>query len=188
MGRTSAVRWIVQLAAGLLLGAATTVGVAWGLAWWAPVAAADGRVALDGDHLKPWLLHLKRVGSERLIWFEKGRVYSKPGAGPAGRSSAAVSCWSFATQTRRSPGIVKGTIEIPEDIAAEITRTPATIWGIADDRRGWPLPAMRAVIVGTMERTSPDVYVSKNAVMEHVVSTQGAGNLAEVTALPLEPL
>src|SRR5438045_4815895 len=87
---------LLHLALGLL----TTIAVVIALSDLIPIHKAPPRVAIDGDHLQPWLIQLSYPGARRTIWFEKGRIYSKQGVGPPGGSSAAVSCWSFATSTR----------------------------------------------------------------------------------------
>src|SRR5262245_48828767 len=121
-------RTLLIAASCLILGVVTSLAVAWGLAWFVP-ATAFGTVALDGDHLQPWLIRLSAFGSERTIWFEKGRIYSKPGVGPPGGSSAAVSCWSFATSTRGRPQFPKGQVVLTADVRTEIDRSPRRYWG-----------------------------------------------------------
>jgi hypothetical protein len=176
-----------------ILGLLTCVGVAMGVAARVPIERAGGVVALDGDHLQPWLLHLKHWSGERLIWFEKGRVYSKPGVGPPGASSAAVSCWSFATRTRQDARIVKGQIDLPGAMKAAIEE-PGLVWGIAEERRGFPLPAVRCRIEGTMKTPAQrhgngSVYdVVGGAPVNFDALTSQTVSLATARVLPLRPL
>src|ERR1043165_1146657 len=152
-----------RLIASLILGVLTTLGAAWGLALWLPIHDGRGTGALDGDHLQPWLLELHRPGASRTIYFEKGRIWSKLGIGPPGGSSSAVACWSFATATRSNPRFVRGEVVIPESLKAEMARTyqprvnsavVPTAWGVAEDSRGWPLPAFSCTFIGTTDRKS----------------------------------
>src|SRR5262245_16950775 len=92
----------------LILGLATTLGIAWGSAGLVDVSQGAGIVAIDGDHLQPWLIRISQPSAQRTIWFEKGRIYNKQGVGPPGGSGAAVACWSFATGTRNNPRFTKG--------------------------------------------------------------------------------
>jgi hypothetical protein len=179
---------LCRSAASLVLGGLTTVGACWSLARWLPMQGAPGIVALDGDHLRPWLLRLTRRGADRIIWFEKGRIYNRPGIGPPGGSSAAVACWSFAISTRRDPAIVTGAIDPPPDLRDMMARTPPTVWGVIDDRRGWPLPAMRSVAFGMTDPRAQHIYESRNAVLFQPPSNATSRSLADLRPLPLEPL
>lgn len=171
----------------VLLGGVTTVGVAWGLALWAPVSGGHGVVALDGDHLQPWLIRVARPGAERVIFFEKGRVYSRPGVGPANASSCAVACWSFATSTRSNPKFVRGEIVVSPALEEEMARRPQTCWGVAEDRRGWPWAALSCSFFGTTDPRSPWVYIVRDGVRrDGPVGTRES--LAEVKALPTRPI
>ena len=133
------------LAAAVLLGPLTTIGVAWASAAWLPVDDGRGTVALDGGHLQPWLIRLDRVSATRVIWFEKGRIWGRPMTtrGPSrvlgdGMINA-MSCWSFAIQTRGDPDYRRGEIVLPEPMQALIARSnPQVCWGVARDQRGWP--------------------------------------------------
>jgi hypothetical protein len=189
-GRRARIRRVVL--AGVL-GLLTTVGIAWGVAAKAPLENAGGVVALDGDHLQPWLLRLRHWSGERIIWFEKGRVYSRPGAGPPGASSAAVSCWSFATRTRQNPGFVKGEVALPEDFL-EAIREPGLLWGAAEERRGFPLPALRCRITGTMKTPAQrggkaTIYEVGGGVPLNFDTITGQGqSLAGARMLPLRPV
>lgn len=171
----------------VLLGGLTTLGVSWGLALWAPIQNGNGVVALDGDHLQPWLMRVWRPGAERLIFFEKGRIYSRPGVGPANGSSCAVACWSFATSTRTSPKFSRGEVVVPPKLEEEMAHRPQTCWGVAEDRRGWPMAAFSCSFIGTTATDSPYVYL----VHDGVRRDPPAGireSLADVRALPTRPI
>src|SRR5262245_9892752 len=102
-------RELPRLALCGALGLVTTGAVVAALAVYVPIEKAPARVALDGDHLQPWLIELERVGAHRTIWFEKGRIYTHREFGPrdGSGSSAAVSCWSFAISTRNDARTTK---------------------------------------------------------------------------------
>src|SRR5262245_32202201 len=173
--------------ASAVLGLATTIGVAIGLAAWAPIERAGGTVALDGDHLQPWLLHLERFGADRIIWFEKGRIYGKQGVGPAGGSSSAVACWSFATATRRDPRILKGQVDIPAELHQEMDPAPRIAWGVAHDRRGWPMRAFDCVIIGPTSTRAPSVYLVRHGFAQGAAVLQPQ-SLAPIRVVPYRPV
>ncbi|MGD9790863.1 MAG: hypothetical protein AB7Q00_11255 [Phycisphaerales bacterium] len=152
-----------RFAACLAMGLATTVAVAWVGAVLIPLERLGGVVSLDGDHLEPWCLEVRGPSVSRFVWFEKGRVYSKPGVGPSGASSAAVSNWSFATSTRSNPKFTTGKVSMPADIRKMLESGQDSWWAVAEDRRGWPLPAFKGRVYGTMDRASASVYVVEDA-------------------------
>jgi hypothetical protein len=182
----------------VILACATTVGVAWGLALWMPVAQGRGVVSLDGDHLQPWILRVERPGAERFIYFEKGRVYSRQNVGPPNANSSAVACWSFATGTRTDAKFVRGTVAVPTELEEEMARQPRTAWGVALDRRGWPLAAFECMFVGTTATDSPQVYVVVDGVRIEAPPQKMRGgmimpggsieSLADIRALPVRPV
>lgn len=189
----------------LLLGAASTVALAWASAMLVPVApinpavrgAATGKlfsgtVALDGDHLAPWLIRLRRPTAQRTIWFEKGRIYSKQGVGPPGGSSAAVQCWSFATSTRGHPDFTRGPVEISEAVQRELARTPMVAWGGMEDQRGWPFPALRGRAFGTTNPRAGSIWYADGGSILPARSVGATGvmadNLVTMRLLPMEPM
>src|SRR5262245_57666011 len=185
-------RVIAKTAVLAALGAATTVSVAWASAIGIPMETSGGVVARDGDHLGPWVIQVRAPTAVRTIWFEKGRIYGKTGVGPANGSSAAVACWSFATSTRTNPKFKRVSVnelDVPQDLRQLMEDPSVPVWGVAQDVRGWPMPAMGCLIRGTMDRAAPDPY----AVNDGVRLRQGASwagrfeNLASVRALPLRP-
>jgi hypothetical protein len=180
--------WIARIVLSIALGVATTVGFAWASAAWMPLDKAGGLVAKDGDHLQPWQLLLRRPGAERLIWFEKGRVYNKGGVGPPNASSAAVTCWSFATSTRQNPSIVKADFPLTDHMQQLIAAgPPQPIWGVAEDRRGWPWPAMRCWFTGTMSPSAPSEWaVESGGALKNSLTVRE--NLATLRALPHAPI
>jgi hypothetical protein len=153
------------ITAALFLGFLTTWAVALSSAFFFPANTSRfGVTEKDGDHLQLWILRTDLLTGSRMIWFEKGRIYGKqPPVGPQNGSSSAIACWSFATATRSS-GLrpyAKGTVELPPEERERITQTPAKVWGVAIDRRGWPLPALEGRAVGTMDANSPTPYVAE---------------------------
>ncbi len=189
----------------ILLGALTTLAIAETSAFFStPSRAIGGIVERDGDHLQLWVLSLGWRTGSRVIWFEKGRIYSKPGVGPPGGSSAAVSNWSFATRTRSDPHYTKGSVDLPADVRARIDDAPAKvidgktvgIWGEAVDRRGWPWPAMEARIVGSMDSTSTDIYRAEvglllgneSITLPGLPAQRSGDSLADTRVLPSRPL
>lgn len=182
------------LAAAVLLGPLTTIGVAWASAAWLPVDDGRGTVALDGDHLQPWLIRLDRVSATRVIWFEKGRIWGRPMTtqGPSrvllDGTMIAMNCWSFAIRTRGDPDYCRGEIVLPEPMQALIARSnPQVCWGVARDQRGWPLPALTAQIIGTLDPAAPEPLTVRDSIMLTGPPRQRK-NLATVRALPLAPI
>jgi hypothetical protein len=180
-------RLAIRVLLSLILGMATTLVVATALAAWAPIDLAGGTVALDGDHLQPWLLRLSRVGADRTIWFEKGRIWSKRGVGPPGGSSSAVSCWSFATATRRNPLFVRGPVETTAELRGHMERTPPTCWGVALDRRGWPIRALECAVVAPTSPSAPAIYLVNGGALDRR-QIQGSQSLATVRVFPWRPV
>jgi hypothetical protein len=175
----------------LLLGGITTLCVAWGSAAWRPIRAASAVIGSDGDHLRPWLIRLEEPGAVRTIWFEKGRVYNRAGVAPAGASSAAVACWSHAVATRNDPRTTKGTLAVPAELELAVApfHTGGTAWGAALDVRGWPLPALRARIVGVLDPQATEVYLVEDGIELAMDTSVGTSNsLADVRQLPLAPV
>jgi hypothetical protein len=203
---------LLTIAGALALGLLTTYAIAIGSALlFGARAARSGTVEKNGDHLQLWILRADSWTGSRLIWFEKGRIYNKPGVGPAGGSSAAVACWRFATSTRGSSGnlpgapltipsgFVNGTVELPPDERARILATPSQVWGVAIDRRGWPWPALEGRAAGTMNAKSVNPYVAEvGFVLPPGASILGFGrptgtfggsdSLADLRILPVRPL
>ncbi len=176
----------------LALGLATTVAVAWVGAALIPLERLGGVVSLDGDHLEPWCLEVRGPSVSRIVWFEKGRVYSKPGIGPSGASSAAVSNWSFATSTRSNPRFITGKVSMPVDLRKMLESGRDSWWAVAEDRRGWPLPAFKGRVYGTMDRASASVYVVEDASW-YLPKTAWTGTpsssvLATMRFIPLRPV
>ncbi len=178
-----------RILASFILACATTIAVAWGLALWVAVQNGRGVVARDGDHLQPWIMRIARTGAERIIYFEKGRIYNQPNVGPANGSSSAVSCWSFATSTRSNPKFTRGEVALPAAMTAEMDHRPRTAWGIAEDRRGWPFLAFASTIVGVTATDVPHVYNVRGGI--HIepntssVSYTRAESLADIRVLPM---
>jgi hypothetical protein len=180
----------------LALGAITTVAIAWGSAAIIPLDQHGGTVALDGDHLQPWLIRLEHPTGERIVWFEKGRIYNKqPAIGPPGGSSAAVANWSFATATRSNRSFTRGEVPLPKELRELIERR-GHIWGAAVDRRGWPFPAMQCRFTGYMsppaasaEIKLPSIYTleSGSAIERDAAAAQPRESLATLRAYPLAP-
>jgi hypothetical protein len=187
-GQSRTGRFVWLAAVCLALGAATSVGLAWGFAAWRPMAAMGGRVAIDGDHLQPWLIRLDDWSGVRLTWFEKGRIYSKQGVGPPGGSSAAVSCWSFATRTRSDAKFAKGEVALPREFD-EVTKDRTRYWGLSREARGWPWPAMSFAVAGEMSPSAREVYrlIGGTALPEKDALTRGPSSIFAERALPLRP-
>lgn len=164
---------------------------------WAVIPPTSGVVAIDGDHLQPWLLRLDRLGSQRLIWFEKGRIYNRPEIGPPSGSSAAVANWSLATFTRHNPRFGHGPLTLPSNLQAVIEADPQPVWGVMEDRRGWPLLAFKwQAVAPRYEMPVPppvlptgddDVYTARWAIPLTDAAHAG-GSLAELRALPIMPV
>jgi hypothetical protein len=189
--RFAATRLVVM---ALFLGAITAVLVPLGSAFlFTARDATHGIVEKDGDHLQLWMLQADAISFTRSIWFEKGRIYNKPGVGPPTGSSAAVACWSFATGTRTNKAYVPGVIDLPPEVRAGIGETPWDVWGVAIDRRGWPLRALEGRAAGTMNTKSSEPYVGQVGVLmsRDAVTFRQVGNqnsLADVRIIPSRPL
>jgi hypothetical protein len=175
----------LKLALSLVLGPPTTVGVAWASAAWVPVEKAGGTIALEGEHLGPWLIELKRATAARIIWFEKGRIWGRPNTSPPNGVMAAVSCWSFAESARLNPRMVKGDVRVPESLE-QVINHPQVGWGAAEDTRGWPLGALRTHIVGTVDPRAPSAWICDDGVLLRSLNPVRE-NLATVRVLPLSP-
>lgn len=161
---------------------------------WFSLPPPSGVVALDGDHLQPWLLRVERLGATRVIWFEKGRIYNRTTIGPPGGSSAAVSSWSLATDTRDDPNFRRGDVRLPSNLRRRIEGIPQDVWGVMEDQRGWPMRALKWQAVAPRYETNEraghedaDVYKSRWAI-EFPPMDQQRGGLAELRALPLMPV
>ena len=183
-----------MLIAVVLLGPLTTIGMAWASAAWAPLENEPGTVAWDGDHLQPWLIRLERVSATRVIWFEKGRIWGKPrGMRQPSRTllqgkTIAVNCWVFAIHTRNNTDYQRGEVVIPESVQDLIDQDkPQACWGVARDARGWPLPALSALIIGTLDPSAATPLVCQHGILFDLPQGQQA-NLATVHALPLRPI
>lgn len=205
----------------ILLGFGTTIAIAWAAAAFVPLAPlsrqlrisvtgagrvqvwersegwfalppTSGVVALDGDHLQPWLFQLKRLGAQRLIWFEKGRVYSRRNVGPPGASSAAVTNWSLATGTRTDPGFRKGELALPASLRRKVEASEQPVWGVMEDRRGWPLLALKWQAVAPryeipLMSADERVYAFRWAI--DIPEPQSAtSGFADLRALPIMPV
>jgi hypothetical protein len=173
------------------LGLVTTGAVVTALATYIPIEKAPARVALDGDHLQPWLIDLERVGAHRTIWFEKGRIYTHRELGPrdGSGSSAAVSCWSFAISTRNDPRTTKGAIAIPHEITDATQSSPPTAWGGCLDRRGWPLPAAQSLVLGLMSPQAAAPYrVDWGVPLRHDTTRGSRNSLADLRMVPWKPV
>jgi hypothetical protein len=184
-------RALPRLALCAGLGLVTTAGVLTALAMYVPIEKAPARVALDGDHLQPWLIELKRVGAHRTIWFEKGRIYTKSQFGPrdGSGSSSAVSCWSFAISTRNDSRTTKGPITIQHEITDATQASPPTAWGGCLDERGWPLPAAQALVLGEMSPQAPRAYRIVWGAPLNMDTTRGSRNsLADIRMVPWRPV
>jgi hypothetical protein len=186
------------------LGAATTLGVCWGSA---AVTGMERRgvVVRDGDHKGLWVLELRSPLATRVMYFAKGHIYSRPGVGPPSGSSAAVSCWSFASGTRGSTDFPQATDAARERVLSRLqedTRflmdptnlsvTPKC-WGAMEETRGWPLKAMASRVEGTMDSASPAVWDARDGIIiQTTQSTQvqslvgGGGTIAVSASGPLD--
>lgn len=164
---------------------------------WTVIPPTTGVVATDGDHLQPWLLRLDRLGSQRLMWFEKGRIYSRPDIGPPGGSSAAVANWSLAISTRQNPGFVHGELKLPANLGAAIEADAQPVWGVMEDRRGWPLLAFKwQAVAPRYEMPVPppvlptgddEVYAVRWAIPLSDAA-HASGSFAELRSLPIMPV
>jgi hypothetical protein len=184
-------RVLPRLLLCVALGLLTTGALTASLAAFVPIEKAPARVALDGDHLQPWLIDLACPGARRTIWFEKGRIYTKAQYGPrdGSGSSAAVSCWSFAISTRRDPRTTRGAIEIPREIAEATQANPPTSWGGCLDKRGWPLPAAQTRVLGLMSPLATAAYRTDwGAPLTNDRIPSGRGSLADVRMIPYRPI
>ena len=173
-----------------VLGLLTTLAVVVALSFWVPIKTAPAHVALDGDHLQPWLISLSRPGAHRTIWFEKGRVYQKQtGPSNGSGSSAAVSCWSFATSTRSDPRTTHGPIDIPTQITDETQSSPQRAWGGCVDSRGWPMAAASSLALGVLNPQAAAPYRFEYGVLFGEDNTRGARNsLADLQMVPWRPI
>lgn len=190
-------RWRLRpkLVVALLLGPLTTAGIAWASAAWVSLQPARGTVALDGDHLRPWLIRLERVSATRVIWFEKGRIWGPNPLTKGGPSRVlmegtqiALNCWSFAISTRMSPRYLRGEVVIPRTMKRLVAPgDPDSCWGAACDERGWPLPALRAQVVGTLDPSAGTPLTCSDGIILAPSQAQRE-SLATVRALPLAPI
>ena len=188
-------RWRLQAPVAVLLGVVTTVAVAWASAVWVPVQNASGVIGIDGKHLQPWLIELKRATARRTIWFEKGRIWAYPQTGPPGGIDAAVSSWSFAIRSGRNPKFKYGEVRVPETLRPLIDQPkPYTHWGGAEDARGWPLAALGCRVLGSTNPKARSVWVGHHAIFlepprgQRMPPRSWPNNLATVRALPMAPL
>jgi hypothetical protein len=187
-GGTRAARTIRVLLVAGALGLLSTVAIAWTSAARMDPLTCRGVVAIDGNHLQPWLLRTAGPAGQRLIWFEKGRVYSKPGVGPPGASGAAVACWSFATGTRGDPRYARADLALPPELRRRID-TPGLLWGIAVDTRGWPMPALRVLVCAPLSPDAPAIFVPEGGVLlPRRTLGLAPESLASVRLLPMMPL
>jgi hypothetical protein len=180
-----------RIATAIVLGLVTTIAVAAGLACWVNIGAAPAVVAKDGDHLQPWHILLRVPGAQREVWFEKGRVYGSGKPGPAGASSAAVSCWSYATQVRRDPRTTTRTDLVVEPRIAEVVFSiPPQGWSASIDRRGFPFHAFESRIVGHIGFNAPNVYRVDwgTLIPDRNATLSGAVSLPMLRIIPWRPI
>lgn len=190
-------RWRLRpkLVVALLLGPLTTAGIAWASAAWVSLERGPGTVALDGDHLQPWLIRLERASATRVIWFEKGRIWGRNPLTEGGPNRVviegtriAVSCWYFAIDTRMNPRYLRGEVVIPLTMKRLIAPGGSDLcWGAACDERGWPLPALRAQVVGTLDPSAGTPLTCSDGIMLAPPQPQRE-SLATARALPLAPI
>lgn len=183
----------------LLLGIVTAAAVAVACERWVVMETCGGVIARDGDHLNPWLIRLEGFGSRRTVFFEKGRAYGRngwegvagtPASGPA--TSAAVGCWSFATQHRSDPKFTTGAVALPRWAERALAERPVRAWGIAEEQRGWPWPALRWRALGTMG-ASGEVFEIRGGSRREMPAVAAAGmqpleSLFSLRAIPFEPV
>lgn len=193
-------RGVLFWASVVLLGAVTTLGVAWASAF-IPVDVRSGRVPTwlvwgtlgsDGDHRDPWRITIRTPASARSVYFEKGRIYFVDGAGPPGARSESVNCWSYAINVvRADPArFAPGEVRFSEGGEAMIAQTPWTVWGLAEDRRGFPFPAVECRVVGTLDKQAPAVYRVEGGIpLPRAASAGSSGESLETyRVLPYRPL
>jgi hypothetical protein len=191
MAQHTARRRVLPLFAFALLGLISTIGA---VAWSAlrPLAATTGQVASDGNHIDPWLLRTRTPFAERTVFFEKRRIYSVPGAGPAGARSCAVSSWSFASSTRNKPGFTPGTFTLPATLEAERQRTMpngfATYWGMMRERRGFPFLAFECDVVAPNDASAPGIWEVRSGALLETAQSQTSVSLFSLRVLPLRPI
>jgi hypothetical protein len=171
----------------LALGAVSTIGAAIASAFLLRIDRAGGQVARDGDHLQPWIITLEHPTASRLIWFEKGRVYNKQGVGPPGASSVAVAGWSFATATRTNPRFRHAPFDLPPHFRRAI-ETRGLVWGLAEDRRGWPFPAFSCLISAPLATDAPAIFAYQRGVPLPSKDPTFRESLASARVVPLTPL
>jgi hypothetical protein len=90
--------------------------------------------------------------------------------------------------TRDNAAVVKAEFELPERLLKETVSDPSPkIWGIAEDRRGWPWPAARCWFIGTMNQQSQSPWIVEHGVpLDHSLTQRAS--LATLRALPLSPM
>lgn len=184
------------------LGVVTTIAVAWASVFIntdprssMPSWLVWGHVASDGDHVQPWRLAIVTPWHARTAYFEKGRVYNKPAAAPAGASSTAVEGWSIATSTRNmATRFDQRALAFSPAVQAVIDATPWRVWSAGEESRGFPFPALRSTLFGTLDNasasifTSPDSIVLENAPDGSGVVTGRRDSILTVRALSYAPL
>src|SRR4030095_13622201 len=104
-------------------------------------------------------------------------------AADAGATSAAAACCSFAASTGGKVEFAKGQISIPAELHAEMDPTPRTAWGVAHDRRGWPMRALDCVIVAPTSPPAPAVYLVRPGFVQEETILQPQ-SLAAVRVVP----
>ncbi len=187
----------------VFLGAITTAGVSTWLALRQPLDgttaiitpagvvlrnAATPRITIasDGNHLQPWHLLIEVPGARREIWFEKARVYgARDAATPMHPESVAcaVSCWSFATQSRATA--TKASLPLDPSLATAIGSGPPPVWGAAVDRRGWPFLAFEARISGTIEANAMEPWRLDGAIDWDNIADDRDPAVATATSAPV---
>lgn len=155
-----------------------------------PLDRRGGTVARDGDHLQPWVFRLEHATGSRLVWFEKGRVWSKPGVGPPGASSVAVAGWSFATGTRGDP---RFKVVTPEELPLpphfqQAINAPGLVWGLAQEQRGWPFAALSCLVSAPMSPSAPNIFAIDRGVLLPTNDAAYRESIASVRVLPLGPV
>ncbi len=179
-------RVVVTLLMCAFLGALTTLATALAAAVFVRIDRAPANIALDGDHVKPFLIGLERPGASRVVWFAKERVYSSytDRPTPANASSVGVACWSFASGRRGDPATTTEPMKLPERLAEVIEPEPHVAWGGALDRRGFPFLAFEGLIVGAYLddprlETDPDSGLPKIFRSEHAFSAREIDRLLD---------
>src|SRR5688572_3971413 len=192
--------WMPRALGLLVLGVVTAAAVAVACERGVVLETCGGVIGKDGDHLNPWVIRLQGFGSQRTVFFEKGRAYGRnewlrvPGT-PANQTatSVAVGCWSFATGTRNKPGFTPGEVRLPAWAERILAERPVRAWGVAEEQRGWPWPALRWRAVGTMEAPGGEVFAIEGGSRREMPVLAAAGRqtwetLFSLRAIPFEPV